>query len=1226
MDLSGVSTLVLDGGFIDGLHEIVLDGSLGTSGTLEANDELQLFIPASVGQHRGTNLFHSFDRFRLSAGGTAIFTAPETMTISTIIARVTGDDPALIDGTLRSDIADANLFFLSPQGIVFGSGASLEVDGAFHVSTADYLRFDDEDLFHAHLTPTSGLSDGTPVAFGFSAGALGEIRLQSARLSVGAGLPLSVVGGDITMSGGELVSAGGQVQLVSAAAGMEVGLTATGEIMPEGEVALGGRLRLVSEALVSVEDRRGEAQSGGRILLRGGEVDISNSEVKADAVSDGSAGVIDIKASDLKIRDENGEVSDDDNDDSEVTAGTQGNSNSAGGFITLIADTMTISHESTVNVGTRNAKMAGNIEVYARDLTIASEGRLQASALPNSKGAAGNVTITSDTVTVTSRGRLRSVTQGEGDAGVISIMAKQIDIDNGGRVQTSAQKGSKGKGGDIMIDASERLTVSGGRMGGGLIESFTEGPGKAGNISVYSEDLRIRSGGRISAEIRKTDGDSGNGGSVTVEAGRLFMDGGNSRIESSTADSGDAGTIVITAQEVEMRNGAFINTRTTSSGDAGKIVITSDQVGMRDRDTRISSTSSGSGDAGEITIEANLIELKNLSRIESVAEGGGNAGKITLCTVCRGELGKIELSQGSRIEVSTLKSGDGGQVQIDTGTLALLNNSEIEGRSRRGGSAGQVFVNTEDMQMTNSRIEVNNGGTSKGGLIHIQAITLDMSNDSRIDSNTEGSEQAGDVMVSARDITLSGDSRFQASALLESTGNAGTVTVTANRLTVQDMARIRSVTQGTGDAGTIRITVNELTVANKGRIQTSTQEVDSGKAGNIIIDAKRFTASQIALIESFTLGDNSAGNITIRADHMTVETGAQIRADTREGSRGAGGSVTVNADTLIVRNGGRINTETQALGAAGSVRIEVNHLNITEAGQISSLSLTDAIGAAGSVTVRGREAGTATHEVQLSRDGRIRTSVEGPGSGENAEVNINANRLTLSDFSIITSTAEVENAGQITIHGLETLEMTDSSITTDAQNGDGGNILIDTQDTIRLRNSQITATVGGGAETTGGNVTLNANVITQQRSQILAQAGQGKGGIINIMASLVVNDVDSSISASSDIPANDGEVNVQGLVADLSGSLVPLPQRFGTSDSLNRQRCAERVRGRGVSQFLLADRDRMPLNPDGVLPSPPIPTASLPGAEPDVVHLQMPELGAGMIALHTPANAWLDCR
>jgi len=62
--------------------------------------------------------------------------------IRNVVSRVTGGDPSIINGTLRSTIQGANLYFPQPLGSGFRPNASLDVKGSFHVSTADYLRFE----------------------------------------------------------------------------------------------------------------------------------------------------------------------------------------------------------------------------------------------------------------------------------------------------------------------------------------------------------------------------------------------------------------------------------------------------------------------------------------------------------------------------------------------------------------------------------------------------------------------------------------------------------------------------------------------------------------------------------------------------------------------------------------------------------------------------------------------------------------------------------------------------------------------------------------------------------------------------------------------------------------------------------------------------------------------------------------------------------------------------
>ncbi|MEZ5673218.1 MAG: filamentous hemagglutinin N-terminal domain-containing protein [Thiotrichaceae bacterium] len=114
---------------------IITDGSLGAKVTLSGS-EMQ--ITPNLGQQLGSNLFHSFQDFNLSAGEIATFSGVNS--IQNIIARVTGGNPSIIDGTLRSTLPNADLYLLNPYGVMFGQNAKLDLQGGFHVSTADYLR------------------------------------------------------------------------------------------------------------------------------------------------------------------------------------------------------------------------------------------------------------------------------------------------------------------------------------------------------------------------------------------------------------------------------------------------------------------------------------------------------------------------------------------------------------------------------------------------------------------------------------------------------------------------------------------------------------------------------------------------------------------------------------------------------------------------------------------------------------------------------------------------------------------------------------------------------------------------------------------------------------------------------------------------------------------------------------------------------------------------------
>ncbi len=154
---------------------INLDGSLGNAGTLDLPGP-DYEIKAEYGHQAGTNLFHSFQQFNIHADESATFTGPDS--VQNIISRVTGGDASWIDGRLASAIPNADFYFLNPAGVMFGQNASLDLGGSFHVSTADYLRFGENDRFYAIPLENDVLSVAAPSAFGFLDGDAGKISVE----------------------------------------------------------------------------------------------------------------------------------------------------------------------------------------------------------------------------------------------------------------------------------------------------------------------------------------------------------------------------------------------------------------------------------------------------------------------------------------------------------------------------------------------------------------------------------------------------------------------------------------------------------------------------------------------------------------------------------------------------------------------------------------------------------------------------------------------------------------------------------------------------------------------------------------------------------------------------------------------------------------------------------------------------------------------------------------
>lgn len=122
LTISGV--LALDSLSAKAQSNIVPDGTLGNErSTVTPNFQGLPVEEITGGATRGANLFHSFQEFNLSAGRRAYFFSPNA-TIQNILARVTGNNPSRILGTLgTSGNSNPNLFLINPNGIIFGQNA-----------------------------------------------------------------------------------------------------------------------------------------------------------------------------------------------------------------------------------------------------------------------------------------------------------------------------------------------------------------------------------------------------------------------------------------------------------------------------------------------------------------------------------------------------------------------------------------------------------------------------------------------------------------------------------------------------------------------------------------------------------------------------------------------------------------------------------------------------------------------------------------------------------------------------------------------------------------------------------------------------------------------------------------------------------------------------------------------------------------------------------------------
>jgi filamentous hemagglutinin family protein len=255
------------------LAQITPDNTLGDENSV-VNTRDATSDSIDGGAIRGQNLFHSFQEFNVDAGRGVYFSNPEAVT--NIFSRVTGNDVSNILGTLGVDGA-ANLFLINPNGIIFGEGASLDVNGSFAATTASGVEFGEQGSFDAINPQIPQLLTINPSAYLFtqiqetatieskSLVATGETSqgTEVLGLRVRDGQDLFLLGGDITLDGSRLNAFGGKVQLGGLKEPGEVRLDADGSFIFPENVARGD-VSLTNQSRVDVQGDRGSIKIEAR--------------------------------------------------------------------------------------------------------------------------------------------------------------------------------------------------------------------------------------------------------------------------------------------------------------------------------------------------------------------------------------------------------------------------------------------------------------------------------------------------------------------------------------------------------------------------------------------------------------------------------------------------------------------------------------------------------------------------------------------------------------------------------------------------------------------------------------------------------------------------------------------------------------------------------------------------------------------------------------------------
>lgn len=879
--LSGVPTGTA---YAQVLSNITSDGTLPTPTTVTPGTAEFVIGGGTV---RGPNQFHSFSSFNVGTGDAARFTGPGA--IQNIISRVTGGTGSQIDGALVSDIAGANLFLMNPAGIMFGPNAQLFVDGAFHATTANYIKFG-SDIFHSD--PAQGTSFANPGAFTVSPpSAFGFTTSNPAAIDVSGFLvgqfekSMSFVGGPVSVGApdgsapGYVVAPAGRVNLASVASPGEATFDGTG--FNTGGLAQLGNVRIQGGSIVD----------GREVFIRGGQLVINEAVILPGASSLPAFGG-------LGPPPDGGEVNID-----------------VRGAVTIIGT----APEFFTNAPPGVLVFNGFIDPISGPVPV--------------PGKVPDVTINAGSVLLSGFASLQSNRFGPGAAPTFTINAGSLTVENGAGIGLFNL--IEGPGGQLNITAPQVNLLGGGVAGGavgatGLLAQglfhplYTSGASvdpaltlaDSGTITVNAAQSLTVNGG---AQITTDSLNFGRSEDITINAGDMMLSGRGSVIAAQSLFAGDSGNVTLNATgQINIDDGFVVSANTFGSGDSGNVTVNAG------KGLTISGTASGiasqTGSPPQATLDTFAQNTTGIPTFADLAAALGLDPATTTILDVLGPLAEFGL-------IPPLKStpGNAGTISVTAPSVIVSGqNSAIDSGTAWGIKApdGTVFGNAGAVQVSGGTVTVSEGGEirSRSGILNLDTGKLDL-----------GSGNAGTVTVSANDTLIVTGANSAISTSTFGDGNGGDVRLSAgNRVAILNDGRVSadsggtiggSLNSGTGLAGSITITAGNEIVLNNGQVTTQTLTADGG---NITLVAPNLVQLQDSIVSTSVQGGaGTGGNIMIDPQFVIVN-GSSIIANA---FGGPGGNITIIANNFLASTTSVIEASS-ALSTPGVIEVRSPENNV----------------------------------------------------------------------------------------------------------------------------------------------------------------------------------------------------------------------------------------------------------------------------------------------------------
>ncbi|MEG2032175.1 MAG: filamentous hemagglutinin N-terminal domain-containing protein, partial [Janthinobacterium sp.] len=766
---------------------------------------------------------------------------------SAVLNRITGQDPSKILGSLESN---GKVFLINPNGIVFGHGAKVDVNGL----VASSLGMSNEDfLAGKHQFTAGSVAGGVSNAGVINAGKGGQVLLIAPNVE-NTGI-ITAPNGEVILAAGRSVQLAdpGNPQLrvlVSAPSDQALNL---GQIIAQGgSIGMAGALVgqrgvLNANSAVVGENGRIVLKASGKALLEAGSVTSAT----------GAAG----KGGEIRVLGEQ--------------VGMLGNA---------AIDASGATGGGTVLLGGDYQGKNADVQ-HARQVLIGKNVSVAADAVD--RGDGGKVIVWGNDSaqvygSISARGGAAS-----GNGGLVETSGARALAVDGIRVDTRARSRS-GKTGDWLLDPSD-INVVAGSSGNGLqdAEDFSNVFPDASNnldaslISGATSNVRLQASNNVTFMSDVNNLNAGVG--LSVEAGNRISV--NALIKTSN------GNLALTAPEI-----AFGVAGKADVGGAN-ISLLSNAIGGSIALNGTGGQLTGSGVAGQqFQLQADNMDLR----------GGIDAGGVTGAA-------KVTLSATSNARAITLGAKPGTTLGLSNEDLNAISSATLHIGSS-GNSAGLTASQTIDLPVVGGTAGVKNLELETAGPLNIDAgvtvhqgggsVLATMAGSGSLSIGGAGGLHADTVQLTADHMSLAGAAgslsgnavllgKYTQSGTIDIGGNAAD-TLTALGLSEAELKTISAANINIGSTafmGTLRVTgaLNLSNLPTDGTLQLrSGADMRIGAAltlpGNLRVGAASGIAATAAVQvgETFTLDggawSQSAASLPIfAAKNFTIANGSFLR-------------------------------------------------------------------------------------------------------------------------------------------------------------------------------------------------------------------------------------------------------------------------------------------------------------------------------------------------------------